>query len=136
MQPKVIVIAELLTRTWDDLVGRTGGPLSPRFVMQPLVSIALAIRAGLRDAAAERPAYLSAIWRRKAQRAMLLREGWKDIARLATIACALDALYQLVVLRGFYPLQTAVIVCALAIAPYVLTRGPVNRLASRRRHRK
>ncbi len=129
------MIEDLLVRAWQDLVGRADGPLSPRFIIQPLVSIGLAIRAGLKDAAVGEPPYLWTIWHHKRRRRLLLREGWSDLARLAAMACVLDGAYQLFVFRWFYPLETIIIVCLLAVAPYALIRGPINRLARRLVHR-
>ena len=47
---------DLLTRIWEMLIGREHGPLAFRIIIQPLVATFLAVRAGLRDAHAERPA--------------------------------------------------------------------------------
>jgi len=66
------VIDEIVTRAWDELIGRLSGPLSFRFVIQPAVAVALAIRAGLRDARAGRPPFLwTAITDARERRGML-----------------------------------------------------------------
>jgi hypothetical protein len=41
---------DMISRDWEDLVGRVGGPLTFRLVIQPTVPVILAIRAGLEDA--------------------------------------------------------------------------------------
>jgi hypothetical protein len=41
---------EALIRGWHNLVGRWGGPMSFRLLIQPAVAIFFAIRAGLQDA--------------------------------------------------------------------------------------
>ena len=43
----------------------------------------------------------------------------------------LDTAYQLYVLRAFYIGQLFIVTVACAIAPYVLIRGPITRLARR-----
>src|ERR1019366_3429842 len=52
---------ELLTRTWDMLVGREHGPLAFRLVIQPMAGAFLAIRAGVKDAREGRPPHYSPI---------------------------------------------------------------------------
>jgi hypothetical protein len=124
------VIDEILTRVWDQLVGRLSGPMSLRLVIQPAVAVTLAIRAGVRDAHAGRPPYLwTAITDARQRRAMLL-SGWRDVCRLFAIATSLDVLYQIDVLRFFYPLQALVVACTLAIVPYVTIRGLVAYLVA------
>ena len=48
---------DVLARFWENLGGRVGGPLTFRLIIQPLVVSVLAIRAGIQDARAGRPAY-------------------------------------------------------------------------------
>jgi len=43
----------------------------------------------------------------------------------------MDIIYQLIVQRWIYPGETVVIAVVLAILPYLLIRGPVNRIARR-----
>ena len=47
----------------------------------------------------------------------------------------MDAIYQFIVLRRFYPGEALVTVFVLAVFPYLLIRGPVDRIARRRRRR-
>ena len=60
--------------------------------------------------------------------------AWQDVGRLFAIATVLDSLYQIGVLRFFYPLQTLAVACVLAIVPYVAIRGLVNRVLGRYHH--
>jgi len=41
----------------------------------------------------------------------------------------MDVIYQLTVFGTLYPFELIVIVLALAFVPYVLARGPINRIA-------
>jgi hypothetical protein len=41
----------------------------------------------------------------------------------------MDVIYQLIVLGWIYPLELLTVTVALAVVPYILIRGPVNRLA-------
>lgn len=124
---------ELVLRMWDNLVARVGGPMSFRLVLQPAVAIILAIRAGLHDARAGRPAYFWTILTNPNDRRDLLREGWTAVAKVFLAAVVIDVVYQLVVQRWVYPGEALLVAFLLACVPYLLIRGLVNRLARSRR---
>jgi len=124
---------DLLARIWADLMGRVDGPMSFRLVLQPAVAVILAVRAGLHDARTGRPAYGWAVFTDPLHRRDLLREGWKAIAKVFVMAVVIDVGYQLLVLRAIYPFEALVIAFLLACVPYLLVRGPVNRLMRLRR---
>lgn len=126
-----MTILEMLNRGVEQLLGRAGGPLHFRLFVMPLVVTTLAIRAGLKDAKENQPAFLWAILTNPVERARLVRSAVKDIGRVFIVAVVLDTTYQLMVLRAFYPVQLLIIAVACAIVPYVLIRGPVTRLARR-----
>jgi hypothetical protein len=114
---------------WNDLVSRPAGPLAFRFILQPLMAAALAIRDGYKDAKAGRPPYLATMIRDASQRGQLAREGLRAVLRVMIFAAVMDVIYQLIELDGIYLLQTAFIVVALALLPYLIFRGPADRLA-------
>jgi hypothetical protein len=58
-----------------------------------------------------------------------LREAFKAVSRVFAFAIIMDLIYQLAVLRQFYPLEALIVAFALAFLPYILLRGPVNRIA-------
>jgi len=97
------------------------------------MAIFLAVRSGLQDSREGKPAFFWAIFAEPAQRRELLSDGWKSIGRLIILALALDCVYQIIVLHWIYPFQAIVVALFLAIIPYLLVRGPVNRIASRRK---
>lgn len=111
-----------------DLLGRFDGPLHFRLFMQPLMAIAFAIRDGRRDAREGRPAYGWALLTDAEHRRFLLRDGWKSIVKVFVVAYVLDVVYQVIAFGGLRPLQALTAAFLLAIVPYVLLRGPVNRL--------
>lgn len=126
---------EMLSRMWQDLAGRESGPLTLRLIIQPTVALILAIRAGLKDGRHERLPYFWNILFNPADRKDLLREGWKDVGKLFIMASLLDVVYQLMVERWVYPLETLVVALVLAILPYILFRSLTGRLARRWLHR-
>lgn len=111
-------------------IARLDGPLHFRFFMQPLVAIALAIRDGRRDARAGRRPWAWKLAYVPEQRRALLADGWKGIWRIFVIAAVLDVIYQLIEWRTLRPLGVLATAIILAVIPYVLLRGPVNRLLS------
>jgi hypothetical protein len=118
---------EIFARMWANMTARPTGALYFRFVLQPTVAILLAIRAGMRDSKAGRPPYLWAVFTSRVHRRILLKDGWKDIAKVFCLAIILDVVFQLITFRWIYPLESVLIAVALSIFPYVLVRGPVNR---------
>jgi hypothetical protein len=122
---------DIITRMWQDLGGRIGGPMTLRLVLQPAMAALFAIRAGLVDARTNRPPYFWAIVHDPTHRRELIREGWKAIARIFAMAIVMDGIYQVVVLGWFYPGEALIVAFLLACVPYLLIRGPVGRLARR-----
>jgi hypothetical protein len=43
----------------------------------------------------------------------------------------MDVVYQIIVLKTFYPVEALIIAFLLAFVPYLLIRGPVARIARR-----
>ena len=121
---------ELFARIWENLGGRVGGPMTFRLILQPLVASVLAIRAGLKDAREGRPAYFWAILTDADNRRELIRDGWKSVAKVFTLAMIIDVVYQLIVFKWVYPSEVLILAFLLACVPYLVIRGPVNRLAS------
>jgi hypothetical protein len=124
---------EYLARVWEQLAGRLEGPFAFRFVLQPLMATILAIRAGVADAQDHRTPYLWSVLSDPGERPQLIRDGFKDVTRVFVFGIVMDVLYQLIVFRWVYPLQSLLVASVLAIVPYVLIRGPVTRLKSRGR---
>ena len=119
---------DIFTRVFESLVGRVHGPLKFRFVLQPLMAIAFAIRDGRKDAREGRPPYFWAMFTDPKHRKYLMLNGWKSVGKIFILAVVLDAIYQVWQLHWFYPGEALIVACILAIIPYVLLRGPANRL--------
>jgi len=116
---------------WSDLIGRFDGPLAFRFAIQPIVAAILAIRDGIKDAKAKRPPHFFAIASDATHRRGLLQETWKQIRKVFIAAVIIDVIYEFVVFRWIYPVQPLLVAFVLAVIPYILIRGPVNRIARR-----
>ena len=116
-------------RLWTNLIARLDGPLTFRLILQPTVAALFAIRAGLKDAQEGHVPYGWVILSDPINRRDLLREGWKDVAKVFVIAVIIDLIYQIMELRWFYPEEALIVAAILALIPYLLLRGPANRIA-------
>jgi hypothetical protein len=124
---------EILTRFVNDLVGRLTGPLTMRLFLQPAVAGFFALRDGLKDARDGRPPHF---WRLMVgppeARRRRARETWKAVFKVFIMAVVLDCVYQVIVMRWIYPVESIVTATILAIIPYALLRGLTNRVAKMR----
>jgi hypothetical protein len=127
------MLENMFARAWEQLISRPAGPLKFRFILQPAMAIFLAARCGLKDSQEGKPAFFWAFFVDPARYSELLRDGWKSIRKLVILTLVLDCVYQIIVLRWIYPFEALVIVLFLAVIPYLLVRGPVNRIASARK---
>jgi len=118
----------VLHRIAENLVGRLHGPLTFRLILQPVMAIAYALVDGRRDGLAGKPPYFWALLTDPGHRRDMLRNGWKSVGKIFLLAIVLDAIYQLIALRRFYPGEALLVAAILALLPYLLVRGPVNRL--------
>ena len=125
----------MLLRAWNQLVGRLDGPLSFRFVLQPLMAATLAILAGLHDAHAGRPPFLWRVLNESHERRALLLSGWRHVGTVFAVAVVIDSAYQIVVLHFFYPLQALLVASALAFVPYLVMRDLAGRARTAYRRR-
>lgn len=123
---------DFFVRSWEALIGRLSGPMKFRLVLQPLAAIIYAIRAGIRDARESRPLYFWSIFSERGRRREIIRDGWKDVGRVFVFALVIDCVYQLYVLRWFYPGQSVIVAAILAVLPYLAFRGASNRIWRRR----
>jgi hypothetical protein len=119
---------ELLKRVLLQVGGRVDGPFAFRLILQPLVAATFAIRAGLRDARAGRPAYAWSVCFDRGHSRELLLEGWKDVGRVFFVAVIVDLIYELVVFHWIYPGELVIVAAILALLPYLLIRGASNRI--------
>jgi len=124
-----------LSTYWADFIERFDGPLHFRLFVQPLMAILFAFRDGHRDAREGRSAYLWSLITDANERRYLLESGWKGIAKVFILAFALDVVYQFMEWHGLKPLQALMTAIVLAVLPYAILRGPVNRVLQMSRPR-
>ena len=123
------VSVEDFSRLWRDVLARPGGAMTFRFILQPTMAVIAAFRDGVSDARLGRSPYFWSIVRGVESRSARLREGIISTARIIILGVIMDTIYQWRVLHTFYPGQAAVIALLLAFVPYLLLRGPIERVA-------
>ena len=112
----------------DGLLARIEGPMSFRLIIQPLVALFFAVRDGVKDAREGQSPYFWALFTEPAHRRDMLESGWKSIGKVFIIAIILDLVFQYIVFRDIRPIGALLTGLILAVIPYLLLRGPVNRV--------
>jgi hypothetical protein len=120
---------ETWERLWHDLIARPNEPMRFRFILQPVMAAFFAIRAGINDARTGGSPYFWAVLTKPGERARRLREGLNATARIIFLGLVMDVIYQIIVLKRFYPAESVIIAVVLAFIPYFLIRGPAARIA-------
>jgi hypothetical protein len=126
---------DFLSRFFESFLPRLDGPLHFRFIFQPLMATIFAVIDGIKDAKTGRPAYLWTMVKNPDQRRELMMLGWKRFGKIFILAVVLDVIYQIKVYHWWYPGQTLAVAILLAVVPYLIVRGPVNRIVSWRRNK-
>jgi hypothetical protein len=125
-------LAASFARVWSDLTGGLHAPLAFRVIVQPLVAAFFAVRAGRRDALEGRPLFFWAVLGDPLRRRERLCEAWQHVGKVFLAAVVIDVVYQLVVRQGIDPFEAIVVGAILAVLPYLVFRGIVNRLLRKR----
>ena len=122
-------IEDIAHRMWVNLEARPGGRFGLRFLLQPAMAIAFAIRDGLKDARTGRSPYFLTVLTNPAKRGERLREGLAATGKILVLAFLIDAVYQFIELGAFYPGEAIIVAIVLGFIPYFLIRGPAERIA-------
>ena len=120
---------DFIHRFVHGFMSRLEGPFSFRMIVQPLMAVIFATIDGLKDAKLGKPAYFWALFGSAEHRRELLKSGWKSFGKIFILGIILDVVYQLKVQQ---PLNVGGVIIAaliLAVLPYMLLRGPINRIA-------
>jgi len=123
---------EVHSRIWSDIIKRPAGPMSFRFILQPVMAAIAALHDGLKDARTGRSPYLWTMLTKRTERGGRFREGLIATGRIILLGLVMDTIYQVTVLKAFYPGEAVIVSILLAFVPYLLLRGPIARIARRR----
>ncbi|MBV6477703.1 MAG: hypothetical protein HGGPFJEG_00446 [Ignavibacteria bacterium] len=121
---------EFFIRFFENLGLKLHGPMKFRFILQPLVALFFAIKAGLRDSKKGSAPFVPGLIKEKEQRRTLLKQSWTDVGKVFIFALIMDIVFQLIVLKTIYPAEAVLTAILLAFIPYFIFRGPANRIIS------
>jgi hypothetical protein len=104
-----------------------------RFLLQPTMAAIAAVHDGVEDARLGRSPYIWTLLNSPSERVGRLAEGVISTARVLLFALCMDTVYQLIVLKTFYPAEASAVAIGLGFIPYLLLRGPIRRFVRWRR---
>jgi len=121
--------AEVRARVWQNLLERLSGPMTFRFILQPIMATIAALLDGVKDARTGRAPFLETVLTNPAKRARRMQEAVIATARIILLGLIMDAIYQFIELKTFHPAEAVIIALLLAFLPYVALRGIISRIA-------
>lgn len=121
--------AEVRERVFTSIAERPGGPMTFRFILQPVMAAVMAAIDGLRDARSGTPPYFWSLITGTNQRVDRIYDGVIATSRVILLGLGMDVVYQWIEFKTFYPGEAAIVAVLLAFIPYLLLRGPFARLA-------
>jgi hypothetical protein len=112
----------------DRLVARLSGPLHFRFILQPLMAIALAIRDGRLDAKAGTTSFVVDVLLGSTNRRQAIAGALKRLAMPVALGTVLDAVAQFQMFGHVRLIGALLVGVGVLGVPYVLARGLTTRL--------
>ncbi|HQY21260.1 MAG TPA: hypothetical protein PK294_13405 [Ignavibacteria bacterium] len=109
---------------------RHDGPMSFRLFLQPAMSLIYAIIAGVKDAKAGNPHFLEGFILGKVDRKTALKEIWKNVGKVFILAAVMEIIFEIIEFKTVHPFEVLKIAFFLAILPYLIFRGIVDRIVS------
>ena len=122
---------EVRARIWQNLLDRSSGPMTFRFILQPVMATIAAYFDGVKDARSGRGPFLETVLTNPAKRAGRLQEAVVATARILLLGLIMDGIYQVIEFKTFHPAEAVIIALLLAFVPYVVMRGLIARVARR-----
>jgi hypothetical protein len=123
---------DLFPRSFGEgLEARMTGPGKGRFVLQPLVAIALGTRDGIADAKQGKPPYYIRILFTSEAKHIVLKESLKRIATPLAVGIVLDMILQWLIFQAVFLLPAIMAGAILVALPYSIARGLSNRVVRR-----
>jgi len=123
----------LLDTVAENVIARLVGPMSLRFVFQPLVAVLLGIRDGAMDAKAGEPPFIIDLIVDRDNRRAKLAGVLKSLSKTIVIATVFDMIAQHLIFDQVRVIPAIIVGVFLLSVPYSLARGITNRIVSARR---
>jgi hypothetical protein len=115
---------------FNEFVARLSGPMSMRFILQPLIAIILGIRDGIKDAKLGNQPFILDLVFNPQNRKRDIKSAFKSLLTPIIIGTLLDAIVQYLMFKYIRPLAALLVGAFVMGIPYALARGVSNRIAS------
>jgi hypothetical protein len=126
----------LLSSFVEGFIARIAGPMSLRFILQPLVGLLLGARDGMIDAKAGQPPFiLDLITNRENCKAKLF-SLFKSLSKTIILALVLDMIAQYLIFDQVRITSAIIISIMILIVPYSFARAATNRIIIKRKSSK
>jgi hypothetical protein len=117
----------------EGITARVAGPMSLRFVFQPLVGLMLGVRDGLRDAKAGEPPFIFDLIINRENRRTKLASLFTSLSKTIIIAIVLDLISQYLIFGQVRISGAIVVAVIILIVPYSLARAITNKVVTKRK---
>jgi hypothetical protein len=112
----------------EGLLARVAGPLSIRFVFQPLIGLLLGVRDGMVDAKAGKPPFILDLIANNENREEKLSSLLTSLSKTVLIAVMLDVIAQYLIFDQVRITSAVMIAIIILIVPYSIARAVTNRI--------
>ena len=116
----------------EGIIARVAGPMSLRFVFQPLAGLFLGVRDGMMDAKAGEPPFIFDLIVNRANRKAKLASLFKSLSKTVIIALVLDMIVQYLIFDQVRVTSAIIVAVMILIVPYSLARAITNKIVTRR----
>jgi hypothetical protein len=120
----------------EGIIARIGGPMTLRFVFQPLVGLLLGARDGMMDAKAGESPFIFALIIDKENRKAKLASLFKSLSKNIIISIVLDMIAQYIIFNQVRVSGAIIIAVIILIVPYSVARAITNRIITKRKMRR
>jgi hypothetical protein len=117
----------------EGLIARVVGPMSLRFVFQPLIGLLLGVRDGMRDAKAGEPPFILDLIANNENRKEKLSSLLTSLSKTVLIAVVLDIIAQYLIFSQVRITSAVMIAIIILVVPYSIARAVTNRIVTKRR---
>ncbi|HWQ19007.1 MAG TPA: hypothetical protein VN455_04460 [Methanotrichaceae archaeon] len=115
------------------IIARIAGPMSLRFVVQPLVGLLLGARDGVRDAKAGEPPFIFDLIVNRENRRIKLASLFTSLSKTIIIAVVLDLIAQYLIFDQVRITGAIAVAVIILIVPYSLARAITNKVVTKRK---
>ena len=123
----------LLGSIAEGFIARVAGPMSLRFVFQPLMGLLLGARDGMMDAKAGEPPFIFGLLHDGENRRARLESFFKSLSKTIIIALVLDMIVQYILFDQIKIGAAIITAVIILIVPYLLARVTTNMIVTKRK---